>query len=150
MFLLSARKAAALSFVDVSFIESFGLGLQTFALISHILHNAMCAWLTRYCFHSLYLFHMHNIYPAHILPRIHYHPPPSVGYGRVNTLEVHTFLPNGDIMILLLLSQRMSLNHHSAWQQGFFPTITSGTLPHVCLSQNKHHQWYFSHEQIHT
>lgn len=43
MFLLSAGKANDLSFVDVSFIESFERGLQTFALISHILHNAMCA-----------------------------------------------------------------------------------------------------------
>ena len=43
MFLLSAGKAAGLSFVDVSFIQSFGWGLQTFALSSHILHNAMCA-----------------------------------------------------------------------------------------------------------
>lgn len=43
MFLLSVGKASDLSFVDVSFTESFDRGPQTFALISDILHNSTCA-----------------------------------------------------------------------------------------------------------
>lgn len=43
MLLLGTGRVAHLSFVDVSFIESFERRPLTFALISHILRNAVCA-----------------------------------------------------------------------------------------------------------
>lgn len=89
MFLLSAGKASGLPFVDVSFIERFGAGLQTFVLISHILHNAMCASLTRYCIYSLYLFHM--------CLHTGCTPPPSVGCGRI---KVPSHWAHNDTVVL--------------------------------------------------